>query len=361
MQRMRIVSVVEDTWGCGIVYGDEPEKEIKNDTFPEDVVILSKISLQNKDEYDDFEQNDTDEEAPDSDYSLTYLQASLFATVLEDTLMDLRILVECNNEMRVLKADVDMIMLIANKYDIAQPATIDELDGINPHMLGCNAYKLNKLDADRLRRELNKQLRQRRNHITSVVYDADSTIDKLKMLVEDAPLNAEVRSRYVDNWQRARTEQHLQTIEDQEAKPSRVIEYYKRRTDYEQRVHSEVELLTNITINETLAKVESWMEKYDKDMEGLDLKIQIKKNDYQDMLERRLEFEETIEKHDNMMKEWIEFKEVREKARQYHKKMTESAIIVQAWWRGLLVRCQLGPFKVAKKKGGGADAKKKKK
>ncbi|XP_072929516.1 dynein regulatory complex protein 9-like isoform X2 [Epargyreus clarus] len=330
--------------------------------------------------------------------------------VLEDTLMDLRILVECNNEMRVLKADVDMIMLIANKYDIAQPATIDELDGINPHMLGCNAYKLNKLDADRkyfmnviettykeitltktfmeledyvnniinkenerififedeaknriLRRELNKQLRQRRNHITSVVYDADSTIDKLKMLVEDAPLNAEVRSRYVDNWQRARTEQHLQTIEDQEAKPSRVIEYYKRRTDYEQRVHSEVELLTNITINETLAKVESWMEKYDKDMEGLDLKIQIKKNDYQDMLERRLEFEETIEKHDNMMKEWIEFKEVREKARQYHKKMTESAIIVQAWWRGLLVRCQLGPFKVAKKKGGGADAKKKKK
>lgn len=31
--------------------------------------------------------------------------------------------------------------------------------------------------------------------------------------------------------------------------------------------------------------------------------------------------------------------------------MTNSAIIVQAWWRGLLVRQQLGPYKVVKKKG----------
>jgi hypothetical protein len=38
------------------------------------------------------------------------------------------------------------------------------------------------------------------------------------------------------------------------------------------------------------------------------------------------------------MKDWIHFKEEREKARQYVEKMTKSAIIVQAWWRGLLVR-----------------------
>lgn len=51
------------------------------------------------------------------------------------------------------------------------------------------------------------------------------------------------------------------------------------------------------------------------------------------------------------MKDWINFKEEREKARLYREKMTKSAIIVQAWWRGLLVRRKLGPYKVAKKKG----------
>lgn len=50
------------------------------------------------------------------------------------------------------------------------------------------------------------------------------------------------------------------------------------------------------------------------------------------------------------MKEWILFKEEREKLRQYKEKMTNSAITVQAWWRGILVRLQLGPYKVAKKK-----------
>lgn len=58
-----------------------------------------------------------------------------------------------------------------------------------------------------------------------------------------------------------------------------------------------------------------------------------------------------ITKHAELIKSWIKFKEDREAARQYREKMTKSAIIVQAWWRGLLVRQQLGPYKVFKKKG----------
>lgn len=49
------------------------------------------------------------------------------------------------------------------------------------------------------------------------------------------------------------------------------------------------------------------------------------------------------------MKDWKKFKEEREIARRYHEKMMTSAIIVQAWWRGLLVRLHLGPYKKVKK------------
>lgn len=52
------------------------------------------------------------------------------------------------------------------------------------------------------------------------------------------------------------------------------------------------------------------------------------------------------------MKAWIKFKEDREENRRYIELMTNSAIIVQAWWRGLIVRLQLGPFKVKKPKKG---------
>lgn len=36
------------------------------------------------------------------------------------------------------------------------------------------------------------------------------------------------------------------------------------------------------------------MNKYDKDMEGIDLKIQIRKNEYQNMYEKRIGLEDTV-------------------------------------------------------------------
>ncbi|XP_059058303.1 dynein regulatory complex protein 9-like [Achroia grisella] len=324
----------------------------------------------------------------------------MFATVLEETLNGLRILAECNNELRIHKTKTDKPLLLAMKFNVKQPDTTDELDGIDHQNLGCMEYKLKKLVADRkylanvmistytelalhnsfqclvgfvnqavhrndhlpllcedeaknkiVRRDLSKQLRQQRNHIKSVIYDTDVKIDDLKSRVEDSVLYSECRSRYVDNWQLARTEQHLQTIKDKETIPSESIELYKRKNELEQRIHSEIELLINISINDTLQKVDDWMTKYDIDMEAIDLKIQYKKNDYQNMLDKRVELETTIEKHDTLIKDWKQFKEEREKARQYHDKMTKSAITVQAWWRGLIVRRQLGPYKIVKNKG----------
>ncbi|XP_068619393.1 dynein regulatory complex protein 9 [Battus philenor] len=311
----------------------------------------------------------------------------------------MRILAECNNALRVTKAMADMDDLLAIKFSVPPAKYVDPLGKINPRDLGREQYKLDKLEADRkllldvltatysdltlkknyhslldrsaemvefieyyytlledearnrtIRRDLNRQIRQQRVHAKTVTYDTDLVIVRLKTQVEDAALNAEIQSRYIGNWERARSEQHQQTIADDERPPNTVIEAYKRRLDYEQRVHTEFELLNNIIINETLEKVESWMNKYDKDMEGIDLKIQIKRSDYENTLEKRIELEETIEKHATLIKDWIKFKEDREAARLYREKMFKAAVIVQAWWRGLLVRLALGPYKVAKKK-----------
>ncbi|CAH0690004.1 unnamed protein product [Spodoptera exigua] len=304
----------------------------------------------------------------------------------------------------------DIAILRAKKYQIKTVENKDDLSKINTKDLGNIQYKLDKLFADRTyfqdvleetylelclhrcfnvlincnkeieeqyeyrfnlaeeeaknkicRRELLKQLRQQRIHIKSVAYDLDLVIDQLRSKIEDAALNSEIRGRYITNWQRARTEQHDQTIDDKESSPSNAINYYRNRSNQEQRVHSEIELLFNIFISETLTKVENWMNKYDKDMEAIDLQITIMKNKYQDEVSRRKGMEEDLARHEDQMEQWKQFKSDREKALQYRKKMTESAIIVQAWWRGLLVRLELGPFKPKKKPRGLPDDKKGKK
>ncbi|KAG6460093.1 hypothetical protein O3G_MSEX011766 [Manduca sexta] len=317
---------------------------------------------------------------------------------MEDALTKIRILMECNNELRIIKTLTDMKTLLALKYSIKQTANTDELENIDPKNLACEEYKIIKLDSDRnyvaqtiiatyidlcfnrsyvaleksiknilehdeyraaleeeeaknknLRRELNKQLRQQRNHIKAAVYESNMIIEKLKAQVEDSVLFTECRSRYTDKWQVARTEQHIQTIEETEVVSTEVLEYYKLRTDHEQRVHAEMELLINIILNETLERIEDWMRKYDEDMEKVDLKIRVKRTDFQNMRDKRLGLEKTFEDHDKVMKDWCTFKEIREQQRLYREKMNKSAIMVQAWWRGLLVRRKLGPFRVGKR------------
>ncbi|XP_026734304.1 dynein regulatory complex protein 9-like [Trichoplusia ni] len=326
---------------------------------------------------------------------LPYLQSTLFACLLEDGITQLRILDECNNELRIIKTIADMAMLRSKKFEIERGTkTTDDLSMVNPGNVDSMQYKLDKLAADRiycnevlmgtylelslyrcyrtmtdssqdfvdreayrmnlvdeearnkaLRKELMRQLRQQRNHMKTVAYDTDLIIDQLKSRVEDAALNAETRGRYIENWQRARTEQHQQSILDKESGPSDSIEFYRLRLSQEQRIHAEVELLVNIFISDTLQKVETWMNKYDTDMEDMDLKIQIMKNKYQSAVEQREEMEQTYAYHEVLMKNWIQFKDDRTKALEYQELMTKSAIIVQAWWRGLLVRLQLGPYK----------------
>ncbi|XP_026734302.1 dynein regulatory complex protein 9-like isoform X1 [Trichoplusia ni] len=404
MERGRIASIVSDTWGRAAVYTYETPKAASTTEQPE-ILYTSNAYLRTT--ASSISQELAELHIPDPITlvpveGMTTLLSYLYATLLEDVISQMWILERCNNELNIRKTLFDLDNFLAVKFDIKKPNHADEdLVDINPANLNSITYKIKKLDADRkyvnnvvqstyldlaqsfhftplvkyireietrnkyraeleeeesknrmLRKELSRQVRQQRNHFKTVLYDTDVNIDRLRTQVEDSVLLSEVRSRYIDNWQQARAEQNNQVISDIESIPGDKIANYKLRTGQENRVHAEVELLVNIAINETLAKVEEWMDKYDTDMENIDLKIQIKKNDYQNMRDKRFELEEMLAKHEMQMKAWIKFKEEREENRRYIELMTNSAIIVQAWWRGLIVRLQLGPFKVKKPKKG---------
>ncbi|XP_026315171.1 dynein regulatory complex protein 9-like [Hyposmocoma kahamanoa] len=158
------------------------------------------------------------------------------------------------------------------------------------------------------------------------------------------------RSRHVDNWECARREQHVDAINKIENVYGDSIRYYMNRMKKELIVHHEIEALVNININETLDEIQMWIEKYDKDTETIGLNIQTKRILYLDKLSRRMELEEMIKLHEKEVWDWTEFKRKRAEAQKYFSDMTRCAVMIQAWWRGLLVRKQLGPFKVDKKK-----------
>ncbi|CAB3246315.1 unnamed protein product [Arctia plantaginis] len=315
---------------------------------------------------------------------LSYFQSNLFATILEDMLQQLHLLGKCNIGLRLLKVQSDMNELLCAKFSVKPSKIKTEIDNIDVKDVDGEQHKLLKLIADRRlcgnvlketyldlslnqsffqlskhiksvlsreqinqklledestnkikRRELLRNLRHQRNHMKSSVYETNAF---------DSSLQREARQRYIDTWQEARCEQHTFGIQNKEAGSSGAIAHYRRKCDEEQRVHSEVEMLANIQLNETLHLIEEVMQKYDKDIEAIDIKLQILKKKLEDQTQTRIEMAQKLVDHEKEIRAWLQFKEERENLRQYRLKMTNAAISVQSWWRGLLVRLELGPY-----------------
>ncbi|XP_026315098.1 dynein regulatory complex protein 9-like [Hyposmocoma kahamanoa] len=330
----------------------------------------------------------------------------MFATVLEDAIMKIKVLIDANNESALDKFLVDMDMHIRKRYGVAEPLVKDELEYCKGNRsLESDEFKLRKMDDDRtfftevmrdtyidialhlhyntltatnseiterkkaylaikeavskndIRcKEMQKQIRLLCKKNKCILYDANAFLDKLQKNVEDAEVTQETQGRYLEKWENARKEQHRVVLGKIETESTKNIRYYRDQMEQEQVVHSEIETLVNLAINDTIDQVQTWMEKYDVDIEEMDLKIQVKKNEYELEREKRMNIEEKLKRNEKELNDWNEFKLQREIAQKYASDMNRCAIIVQSWWRGLLVRHQLGPYRPPKKRRGNKKA-----
>ncbi|ELT90548.1 hypothetical protein CAPTEDRAFT_92017, partial [Capitella teleta] len=141
------------------------------------------------------------------------------------------------------------------------------------------------------------------------------------------------------------------------------IESLKDKIDEENRVNAEVESYL-LTHQERLQKMmEHWMEKYDKDVEAKQKELDILKASKAKDLERLQELTKMYAEYEQVV---VEDRIDKEKARRKAEMEAEelkSAVRLQSWWRGTMVRKGLGPYSKKKKKGkkGKKSGKKKKK
>ncbi|XP_039758086.1 dynein regulatory complex protein 9-like isoform X3 [Pararge aegeria] len=267
-------------------------------------------------------------------YRLPYFKACLLATILEDVIPQLRILDACNTELRFIKTISAMDVLLADKFGVESQKTQNDINDIDLKNIHCMKYKLDKLQADR---DFILQVLTETYKNLCIERDFQSLTDSVTQIVQkDENLHSLAEVERTNRM--LRRESHKQLRQQRN---------HIKSVCYES--NSEIEFL-RLHVEEVLAKVDESMVKYEKDIESIDLKIQIMRNYYETMQNKNQLLEETIKEHAEFMKNWITFKDDREAARKHCEIMNNSAIIVQAWWRGLLVRKQLGPYKTVKKK-----------
>lgn len=130
------------------------------------------------------------------------------------------------------------------------------------------------------------------------------------------------------------------------------IEKLKDEIDEENRVNAEIESHLRTHQDRLQKMMEHWMDKYDKDVEAKQKELDILKASKSKDLERLQELTKLYAEYEQVV---VEDRIEKEKARRKSELEAEelkSAIRLQSWWRGCMVRKGLGPYNKKKKKKG---------
>ncbi|KAM4771321.1 dynein regulatory complex protein 9-like isoform 3-T3 [Rhinophrynus dorsalis] len=201
-------------------------------------------------------------------------------------------------------------------------------------------------------KSLQKQLQDVRKEKEVEIQSRSELIAHLKDQLQDMKAKTSMEGKYVKKDTELQVSQTQTKCSIAETDLQTEIQNVKVKMDEEIRVHVEIENFLRQHQQELEEKLEYWMEKYDKDTEEKQAELNSLKasraNDlilFQELALQYKEYEKVIIE-DRLEKEKLL------KQKKQEKLELASVIKLQAWWRGMMVRKGLGPYKKTKSKKG---------
>ncbi|XP_044312152.1 dynein regulatory complex protein 9 [Varanus komodoensis] len=196
---------------------------------------------------------------------------------------------------------------------------------------------------------LQKQLSDVKKEMDFEVQNRNEMIAYLKDQLQEMKAKTDMESRYVKKDTELQVAQVQKRCSAAENDLQNEIEKLRNQTEQEIRVHLDIESFLKQQQMSIEEKLEYWMEKYEKDTEAKQQALNALKSSraadqaaLQELAKQCLACEQAI----------IEDRKEKERAR---KKVEQDALEaksllkLQAWWRGMMVRRFLGPYKNLKK------------
>ncbi|NXX94995.1 DRC9 protein, partial [Centropus bengalensis] len=191
---------------------------------------------------------------------------------------------------------------------------------------------------------LEKQLQDVKKETEIELQIRDDTIAQLKDELQDLEAKTEMESRYMKKSSDFQVQQTQMKCSSAENVLNKEIQKLRTKTEEENRVHMETEKFLRRRNEMVEEKLEYWIDKYENDMDAKEKELDALKASRANDLELTqrtakecLMFEITIigdreERADKKRKEEREELELK------------SILKLQAWWKGTMVRKNLGPY-----------------
>ncbi|GBP22991.1 hypothetical protein EVAR_15665_1 [Eumeta japonica] len=146
-----------------------------------------------------------------------------------------------------------------------------------------------------------------------------------------------MRLLYADKWLKAKRDVYEQHV------PHMHISIIQLNN--EKRIHKEIARIYEIAIKEKEDAVEYWHKRFANDITYMKKNIAVKREDLQNTITKCGELQQLFNLHAGEMNAWLTFKRERAARRAREERARISATLIQAWWRGVMVRRALGAFR----------------
>lgn len=190
------------------------------------------------------------------------------------------------------------------------------------------------------------------------IQNQNEYIAHLKDQLQEMKAKTNMENRYMKMNTELQVSQTQKKCNKTEEQLLEEVEKLRLKVEEENRIHTEIETFLKKEQQKLEEKLEFWMEKFDKDTEMKQNELNTLKSakatdlaHLQDLAKMIREYEQVI------IEDRIEKEKLRKKIDQDELEL-KSIIKIQAWWRGTMVRREIGAFKLPKKdKDNGKDSK----
>ncbi|GJQ67175.1 hypothetical protein Trydic_g8086 [Trypoxylus dichotomus] len=174
-------------------------------------------------------------------------------------------------------------------------------------------------------------------------------LGQLKDEYEDLIYENDIKYKYIDKWEKARCVQNQVDMDRKVENYNNIIREYQCNYERENRINLEIESYINEMDETYRNSIEMWIERYDKDLETKEIDIQCLKEKREEQMTRLEAMSKLYETHKQEIEVYLVQKEERRKQAELLQKLNAAATKIQSWWRGIMFRRGLGPYR--KKKG----------
>ncbi|CAG9797796.1 unnamed protein product [Chironomus riparius] len=236
------------------------------------------------------------------------------------------------NETGTFKTLIDYVDDFCKQY-LKDLAIFEEYDE--------NVKALNKVKKDMI--QFKKATVQRKRELDNEVYKTTLSYYKTQ---QDALVDIKLTSNWIDA--RVRQKELMESIKLEKINKS--AENFEFMAIKEQSCGNAIESFYEYKIKELYDEASRISALYDKKMEELELRFQIAKNERRESEVMADNEKKLFESRQKQIDDYLAHKAKVAADKKLRELQEVKSITIQAWWRGVMVRCYLGSFKKFKKR-----------